>query len=146
MIADTTIRAGEVVPQDIVLYAPPDSSLAFPPLPQETTIFLWATEIQAQIGADNTDIVVTRILPGAAAPAEGVFPAEGHVRASDAYGPTGVEYIGREIVPVPADVKLGIGYGEDGTEFTGILVGGSSKMKRWTGTEWVTVGTIVVFQ
>jgi hypothetical protein len=94
MIADTIIRAGEVNPLDIIIYAPPDYLLAFPPLPQETTIILWATEGQAQAGADETDIVVTRGLP---------------------------------VISAPVFV-------------------GDSKLKRWTGTEWVTVGTIVVFQ
>jgi hypothetical protein len=54
----------------------------------------------------------------------GVFPAEGHVRTPDAYGPTGTEYTGTEQIPVEADVKLGVGYGENGTEFTGTLAGG----------------------
>jgi hypothetical protein len=146
MIADTIIRQGEANPPDVVLYVPPDWSLAFPKGEQETTIFLWASETQAQAGADITDIVVTRILPGVAAPAPGVYPAKGHVRSPDAYGPTGTEYIGTDILPVPADVKLDIGYGEDGTEFIGLLSGGDSKLYRWTGTEWISVGTIVSFQ
>jgi hypothetical protein len=91
MIADTIIRAGEVTPADVVLYIAPDYSLAFPAIAQETTIILWATEGQAQAGADETDIVVTRILPGVA------------------------------------------------------IIAPESKLKRWTGTEWVTVGTLVVY-
>ena len=93
MIADTIIREGETIAKDIVLYVPPDWSLAFPKAAQETTIFLWASETQAQAGADNTDIVVTRILPG-----------------------TGIS--------APAI---------------------ESKLKRWTGTEWVSVGTMIVY-
>jgi hypothetical protein len=96
MIADTVIRASEANPKDIVLYVPPNGSLAFPPGIQETTIFLFATEAQAQSKADSTDIVVTRTFADIAPPA-------------------------------PAPVS-------------------ESKMFRWTGTEWVTVGTIVVFQ
>jgi hypothetical protein len=92
MIADTVIRQGEAIPKDIVLYAPPDWSLAYPRGDQETTVILWDTEIQAQAGADETDIVVTRILPGIVSP---------------------------------------------------ILV--ESKMKRWTGTEWKKIGTIIVY-
>jgi hypothetical protein len=93
MIADTTIRAGEVIPSDIVLYVPPDWSLAFPRGEQETTVILWANETQAQSGADNTDIVVTRTLPGISVSAPAI----------------------------------------------------DSKLKRWTGTEWVAVGTLVVY-
>jgi hypothetical protein len=96
MIADTIIREGEVAPKDIVLYAPPDWSLAFPKGSQETTIFLWATETQAQSGADATDIVVTRTFANIAPPA--APPVE------------------------------------------------ESKLKRWTGTEWVSIGTIIIFQ
>lgn len=124
MIADTVIRAGEATPADIVLYVPLDASLAFPRGTQETTVILWATETQAQAGADETDIVVTRILPGAAVSAPGVYPAEGHVRLPDAYGPTGTEYFGTEVVPIEADVKSGTHYGADGIEFNGTLVGG----------------------
>lgn len=40
MIADTIIRAGEGTPTNIVLYVPPDASLAFPPVGQNTTIYL----------------------------------------------------------------------------------------------------------
>jgi hypothetical protein len=94
MIADTIIRAGETIPEDIVLYVPPDCSLAFPKEAQETTIFLWASETQAQSGADATDIVVTRIFASIAAPAPPVV---------------------------------------------------ESKMKRWAGTEWVSVGTLIVY-
>jgi len=131
MIANTTIREGEVNPTDIVVYTPPDWLLAFPQREQETTIFLWATETQAQAGADETDIVVTRTLPGIAPPAPGTYPTEGHVRASDAFGPTGTEYIGTEVLPIVADVKSGVGYGENGTELTGILSGGGG------GGSWV---------
>jgi hypothetical protein len=145
MIADTIIREGEVIPKDIVLYVPPDSSLAYPRGEQETTVILWNTETQAQAGADETDIVVTRILPGIAV-ASGIYPIEGHVRATDVYGPMGIEYTGKEIIPIPADVKLNVGYGEDGTEFIGLLSGGESKLKRWSGTEWVSVGTIIVYK
>jgi hypothetical protein len=94
MIADTVIRQGETIPGDIVLYIPPDWSLAFPKGEQETTVFLWATETQAQAGADATDIVVTRTFPGV-----GAAPA----------APT-IE----------------------------------SALKRWTGTAWVSVRTIIV--
>jgi hypothetical protein len=75
MIADTIIRTGETNPKDIVLYVPPDSSLAYPRAAQDTTVYLWASSTEFQSGS-------------------------------------AVE----------------------------------SKLKRWTGTEWVTVGTIVVFQ
>lgn len=57
----------------------------------------------------------------------GVFPATGHVRAPDAYGPTGTEYTGTETLPAEGQVQLGVGYGENGTEFTGTLAGGTGK-------------------
>lgn len=72
MIADTIIRAGETNAKDIVLYAPPDWSLAFPKGEQETTITLGSF-----------------VVMGAAI---------------------------------------------------------DSKLKRWTGTEWIQVGTLIVFQ
>lgn len=70
MIADTIIRTGEVDPKDIVLYSPPEWSLAFPKGVQETTVILG--------GSLSAPVI-------------------------------------------------------------------DSKMKRWTGTEWVQVGTLVVF-
>jgi hypothetical protein len=139
MIADTIIRAGEIVDSDIVAYVPPNWSLAFPKGEQETTIYLWATETQAQAGADATDIVVTRTLPGIAPPIPGVYPQVGDVDlASAKYGPTGIEYTGTLLQPVITDVKLNIQYGADGTEFTGTLTGGTtSKIKRWDGSQWI---------
>ena len=95
MIADTIIRAGEATPADIIIHVPPDYSLAFPKGEQETTIFLFTTETQAQSKADSTDIVVTRTFADTAPPA-------------------------------PAPIS-------------------ESKMYRWSGSEWVSVGTIVVF-
>jgi hypothetical protein len=59
----------------------------------------------------------------------GVFPAVGHVRAPDAYGPMGVEYTGTETLPAEAQVQLGVTYGADSTEFTGTLTGGGGKKR-----------------
>jgi hypothetical protein len=56
----------------------------------------------------------------------GVYPSPFDVDLLAAkYGPTGVEYQGTLLQPVPADVKSGVKYGGDGTEFTGTLAGGS---------------------
>lgn len=41
MIADTIIREGEAIPQDIVLHVPPYASLAFLRAVQDTTVWLW---------------------------------------------------------------------------------------------------------
>lgn len=133
MIADTIIREGEATPEDIVLYVPPDASLASPRDEQETTIYLWANEIQAQAGADATDIVVTRVLPGVGAPT-GTYPVEDDVRDGVDYGPTGADFDGDLQLPIESDVKLGVGYGADGIEFTGAYSGGGGGACRVIGS------------
>ena len=101
MLVDTVIRAGEANPNDVVLYIQPDASLAFPKTLQMGTIWL---EMPTGDG--------------------GVYPTKGHVRTPDAYGPTGTEYVGIEVLPIEAEVKLDVGYGADGIEFTGSYSGG----------------------
>jgi hypothetical protein len=59
------------------------------------------------------------------------FPAPGHVRTPDTYGPTGTEFAGTETEPGQGDVRNGVQYGADGTEFTGTYVaGGAAGMSR----------------
>ncbi|HXK36990.1 MAG TPA: hypothetical protein VJ553_05415 [Candidatus Paceibacterota bacterium] len=98
-----SLYAGEAVPNDVLLR---DCSLpvADPIAPQVKNVWMY----QPTAGEGG-----------------GVFPATGHVRVPDAYGPTGVEFTGTEQIPVEADVLLGVGYGENGVEFTGTLAGGS---------------------
>lgn len=66
---------------------------------------------------------------GSGPPPSGTYPSEGHVRAPDKYGPTGVEYTGNETLPLESQVGVGVGYGAGGTEFTGSMAGGSSKRR-----------------
>lgn len=57
----------------------------------------------------------------------GTYPDPDNVRNGIYYGPTGAEYDGDLVLPITSDVKLGVGYGADGTELTGTYsaVGGS---------------------
>lgn len=52
------------------------------------------------------------------------FPPVGRVRNGTAYGYL-LEYLGTDVLPVVGDVKLGTGYGADGTEFIGTYTGGT---------------------
>ena len=45
--------------------------------------------------------------------------------------------VGGPIWPLPTQVLLGVVYGPTGTEYTGTLSGGGSKLKFWDGTAWV---------
>lgn len=49
------------------------------------------------------------------------YPSQDDVRSGVTFG---VIYTGNLVLPAEADVELGVGYGSNGTEFTGSLVGG----------------------
>jgi len=56
-----------------------------------------------------------------------VYPAEDDVDVTaPAYGPTGADFAGVLEQPAEADVKTGVGYGANGTEFTGEYGGGGA--------------------
>lgn len=56
-------------------------------------------------------------------PSAGTFPAVGDVESGVVYGPTD-NLTGTLVVPAAGDVRLGTGFGANGTEFTGTLAGG----------------------
>lgn len=60
MIADTVIRAGEVVTTDIILYEPLPATL-FTIVIQDTTVLIFANQTEAMANADSNDIVLTAI-------------------------------------------------------------------------------------
>ena len=53
--------------------------------------------------------------------AEGTLPGVGDVRLAVGYGEDGTQFTGTLALPVAADVKIGVGYGAGGTELTGLL-------------------------
>lgn len=53
----------------------------------------------------------------------GGYPPVGDVDSGVVFGPSG-QYIGTLVQPVEADVKLGVDYGADGTEFEGTYEAG----------------------
>jgi hypothetical protein len=58
----------------------------------------------------------------------GVYPSILDVDVTAAkYGPSGTEYQGTLLQPIPANVAEGIGYGAGGTEFVGTLVAGTGE-------------------
>lgn len=60
----------------------------------------------------------------------GVYPIANDVRSGIDYGPNGSDYNGDLELPVVADVKTGVKYGADGIEFTGTLPSGGSTYSR----------------
>jgi hypothetical protein len=126
-----TIYSEEANPMDVVLY---DCSPQVFDLRSsgDTLVTLYETEAQMVAGAGIDDLIVSRVLRGAApyVPPTGVYPVIGHVRASDQYGPTGTEYTGTEVLPTEAQVEKNVQYGAGGTEFTGTLEGGGGPTKR----------------
>jgi hypothetical protein len=71
-----------------------------------------------EYGQQGTELTGTYIGGG------GVYPVEGDVDAGVVYGPSS-NLTGTLEQPAPTDVKLGVQYGADGTEFTGELAGGA---------------------
>ncbi len=53
-----------------------------------------------------------------------VFPLEEDVEFGTNYGPTGSDYSGALVLPDVSEVLVGVQYGGNGTEFTGIATGG----------------------
>jgi len=122
MIVDTVMRVGEANPNDIVLYDPLVPVNAFVNV-QDTTVMMFANETEAFAVAHVNDIVLTKIVQATYGP--GTYPAPGDVDLGAAkYGPTGIEYQGTLLQPIPANVKSGIKYGAGGVEYTGTLSGG----------------------
>lgn len=124
MICDVAIYAGETPSTTIVLYVPLNVTFQAPTA-QETTVFLYANPVQAMANADSTDIIVSQTIPGAAAPAVGVFPPIPEVKLGTIYGPNNNDYTGTynpmaaAVFPIVGDVRTAITYGPTGAEYTG---------------------------
>lgn len=89
--------------------------------PKDVRIWDALPPIVSVMGISNKVYLISEVCSGVGG--GGTYPATGHVRAPDAYGPTGIEYTGTETLPAEPQVQLGVGYGENGTEFTGTMAG-----------------------
>lgn len=120
---EITLRQASATPQDIILFSGGRYEVGGP------------KEIFLRMTTDPLEVL------------SGVYPSVMDVDLGAAkYGPSGTEYQGTLLQPIPANVAEGVGYGAGGTEFVGTLVAGTGEGLA-AGTPLVdpTTGRVFVF-